>query len=75
MASMKSVVNEDDDVRRNCESSDNDSSSTYGQIKTFETLFESPAAANSGLMPDRWETFFAAYWVTILQASMSEIDF
>ena len=44
----KGFVNEnDDDVRRNCESSDNDSSSTYGQIKTFETLFESSAAAAS----------------------------
>ena len=53
-ASMKSAVNDnDDDVRRNCESSDNDSSSTYGQIKTFETLFESSAAAASMSMLDK----------------------
>lgn len=53
-ASTSAISNDnDDDVRRNCESSDNDSSSTYGQIKTFETLFETSAAAASMTMLDK----------------------
>ncbi len=39
--------NNSEDGKRNYESSDNDSSSTYGQIKTFETLFEASPSGHS----------------------------